>query len=155
MKYFLYIVCLFVMASGGVSIAATNTEETAKAMYVTVPMPTTTTTVTTTTTTRPKTVKVIATAYCSCENCCGVWALDRPDGVVYTASGAVARPNHTIAVDTSVFPFGTVLVYNGIEYVAEDTGSAVKGNIIDIYFDNHEDAWNWGRQEIEVILKEG
>ena len=32
-----------------------------------------------------------ATAYCSCEKCCGTWAENRPDGIVYTASGAVAQ----------------------------------------------------------------
>lgn len=157
MKYLLYIVCLLVIASGGMSIVAANTETATETMYVTVPMPPTTTTTvpTTTTTTAVQKVKVTATAYCSCEKCCGVWAKNRPNGIVYTASGAAAQPDHTIAVDTSVFPFGTVLLYNGIEYVAEDTGSAIKGNKIDIYFDSHEEAWNFGKKEIEVIVKKG
>jgi 3D (Asp-Asp-Asp) domain-containing protein len=83
-----------------------------------------------------------------------VYAENRPNGIVYTASGAVAKANHTIAVDTSVIPFGTTVIINGNEYVAEDTGSAINGNRIDIYFDNHEDALDWGRQtiEIEVIV---
>jgi 3D (Asp-Asp-Asp) domain-containing protein len=108
----------------------------------------------TATVSRPKTMTVVATAYCSCKTCCGVYAENRPNGIVYTASGAVAKANHTIAVDTSVIPFGTTVIINGNEYVAEDTGSAIEGNRIDIYFDNHEDALNWGRQtiEIEVIL---
>jgi 3D (Asp-Asp-Asp) domain-containing protein len=100
------------------------------------------------------TMTVVATAYCPCKTCCGVYAENRPNGIVYTASGAVAKANHTIAVDTSVIPFGTTVIINGNEYVAEDTGSAINGNRVDIYFDNHEDALNWGRQtiEIEVIL---
>jgi 3D (Asp-Asp-Asp) domain-containing protein len=97
-----------------------------------------------------KTMTVVATAYCSCKSCCGIYADNRPNGVVYTASGAVAKANRTIAVDTSVFPFGTRIKYNGVEYVAEDTGSAIKGNRIDIYFDNHSDALSWGRRTIEV-----
>jgi 3D (Asp-Asp-Asp) domain-containing protein len=97
-----------------------------------------------------KIMTVVATAYCSCKTCCGIYAENRPNGVVYTASGAVAKTNRTIAVDTSVFPFGTRIKYNGIEYVAEDTGSAIKGNRIDIYFDNHSDALSWGRRTIEV-----
>lgn len=93
---------------------------------------------------------VVATAYCSCKSCCGVYAENRPNGVVYTASGAIAKANHTIAVDTSVIPFGTRILYNGTEYVAEDTGGAIKGNRIDIYFDNHSDALMWGRRTIEI-----
>jgi 3D (Asp-Asp-Asp) domain-containing protein len=101
-----------------------------------------------------KTMTVVATAYCSCKSCCGVYAENRPNGVVYTASGSVAQANHTIAVDTSVIPFGTHIIYNGTEYVAEDTGGAIKGNRIDIYFDSHEDALKFGRRtiEIEVIV---
>ncbi len=97
---------------------------------------------------------VVATAYCSCKSCCGIYAENRPDGIVYTASGTVAKANHTIAVDTSVIPFGTKVIINGKEYVAEDTGGAIKGDRIDIYFDSHSDALEWGKRtiEIEVIL---
>lgn len=102
------------------------------------------------TTTEPptKTMTVVATAYCPCERCCGKWA----DGI--TASGVKARANHTIAVDKKVIPFGTTVIINGREYVAEDTGGAIKGNKIDIYFDSHEEALKWGRRtiEIEVLL---
>lgn len=94
-----------------------------------------------------KILTVVATAYCACESCCG-----KSDGI--TASGVKARANHTIAVDRNVFPLGTRILYNGIEYVAEDTGGAIKGNRIDIYFDSHSEALNWGRRtiEIEVVL---
>lgn len=100
------------------------------------------------------TMTVEATAYCPCSKCCGVYAENRPNGIVYTASGAVAKANHTIAVDTSVIPFGTQIKYGDVIYTAEDTGSAIKGNRIDIYFDDHTSALNFGRQtiEIEVIL---
>lgn len=94
-----------------------------------------------------KKVTVVATAYCACESCCG-----KSDGI--TASGVKARANHTVAVDRNVIPLGTRILYNGIEYVAEDTGGAIKGNRIDIYFDSHSEALNWGRRtiEIEVIV---
>ncbi len=99
------------------------------------------------------------TAYCSCKKCCGVWAENRPkdengNDIVYTASGAIARPNHTIAVDPSVIPFGTQIVINGITYTAEDTGGAIKGNRLDIYFDSHEAALQWGRQTHEVFASQ-
>lgn len=109
---------------------------------------------------KPEEVKVdvVATAYCSCSKCCGKYAKNRPmdkngNEIVYTASGARACADHTIAVDTDVFPFGTVLIIDGIEYVAEDTGSAIVGNKIDIYFDDHEAALDFGKKNLTAILK--
>ncbi len=93
---------------------------------------------------------VTLTAYCPCEACCGCYALDRPGGIVYTASGAEAQANHTIAVDPSVIPLGSWVEINGHQYHAEDTGGAVKGNHIDIYFDSHGDALAFGRQITNV-----
>ena len=84
------------------------------------------------------------TAYCKCTACCGQWA----GGA--TASGVMPVANHTIAVDTSVIPFGTKVVINGNTYVSEDTGSAIKGNRIDIYFDTHQEALNFGVQYADV-----
>lgn len=103
------------------------------------------------------------THYCACQICCGKWALNRPDGVVKTASGADAKAGRTIAVDTSIIPFGTEVVVryeNGDEavYVAEDTGnpSVVKGNRIDVYMGDdpgaHEAAWNAGLRYGEVLI---
>lgn len=99
------------------------------------------------------------TAYCSCYECCAEWALNRPvdeDGneVVLTASGERAEQGKTIAVDTSVIPFGSVLVIDGREYTAQDRGGAIKGQRIDVYFDSHEDALEWGIQAHEVFVKE-
>ena len=54
-----------------------------------------------------------------------------------TATGVVAQPNHTIAVDPTVIPYGTQVEINGIIYTAEDCGGAIKGNKIDIYFEEH------------------
>ena len=86
------------------------------------------------------------TAYCNCSKCCGKWA-GSP-----TASGVMPRANHTIAVDTSVIPFGTEVIINGNTYVAEDTGSAIRGNKIDIYMSSHEEALNFGVQYAEVLI---
>lgn len=86
------------------------------------------------------------TAYCNCSTCCGQWA----GGA--TASGAMPKSNHTIAADTSVIPFGTKVMINGVTYVVEDTGSAIKGNKIDIYMSNHQDALNFGVQYAEVFI---
>lgn len=85
-------------------------------------------------------------AYCSCKSCCG-----KDDGV--TASGTKAQVNHTIAADTRILPFGTVVYINGEDYVVEDTGSAIKGNRIDVYFNSHSDALVFGRKTEKVYLR--
>lgn len=85
------------------------------------------------------------THYCSCYYCCGGWGNA-------TASGAYPTVGRTIAVDTSVIPFGTRVIINGNVYVAEDTGSAIKGNKIDIYVNDHATALRLGVYYTEVYL---
>ena len=88
-----------------------------------------------------------ATAYCACSKCCGEWA----DGI--TASGTKATTKRTIAVDTNIIPSGAEVEIEGLgTYVAEDTGSAIKGKIIDFYFDTHEEALKFGRQKVNLRI---
>lgn len=94
------------------------------------------------------------TAYCPCEKCCGIWAKNRPNGVVYTASGAKAEAGKTIAVDPDVIPYGTEVKIGNHTYIAQDSGSAIKGNKIDVYFDSHEAALAHGVKYAEVYMKE-
>lgn len=89
-------------------------------------------------------------AFCSCEKCCGKWSNNRPNGIVYGASGAELKPNHSIAVDTDIIPYGKSVFIDGIEYVAEDCGGAIKGNRIDIYMDSHEAAVEFGVKNMMV-----
>jgi 3D (Asp-Asp-Asp) domain-containing protein len=93
--------------------------------------------------------KYVITAYCTCKICCGVYS-----GGNRTASGTVPTTNRTLAVDTSVIPFGTKLVINGQIYVAEDRGGAIKGKRIDMFFYTHKEALKWGRRTVEVFLAE-
>lgn len=94
---------------------------------------------------------VTATAYCPCEICCGKWALNRPDGIVYTASGAIAEEGVTIAADWSVYSPGTILYIEGIgERTVQDRGGAISGQKIDVFFNSHEDALRFGRQEVRI-----
>ena len=88
------------------------------------------------------------TAYCPCEKCCGAWA----DGITYT--GTEATEGRTIAVDPDVIPLGSIVEINGVEYVAEDVGGAIKGDRIDLYFNSHEDALEWGVQYLDIFLIE-
>lgn len=99
------------------------------------------------------------TAYCACEKCCGYWATIRPldeDGnpIVYTANQSVAKQGVTVAADTNVLPFGTVLLIDGHEYIVQDRGGSINGNCIDIYFESHEEALQFGVQYKEIFVKE-
>ena len=92
----------------------------------------------------------IVTAYCSCKVCCGDYSPEVTGRPSQTASGTTPKENHTIAVDPKVIPLGTHVWIDGKEYVAEDTGSAIKGNRIDIYFNSHEQALQWGKRSKTV-----
>lgn len=67
-----------------------------------------------------------------------------------TATGIKARLNHTIAVDPKVIPYGSVVRINGVEYVAEDCGGLVKGNIIDIFIDGPQSSFGDDYAEVEI-----
>lgn len=97
-------------------------------------------------------LKVTATAYTSCDfgmQCTGV-----------TATGKKVRKGH-IAVDPKVIPLHSKVriisedypEINGI-YYAEDTGSAIKGKKIDIYFNNKKEALQFGRRKVEIAILE-
>lgn len=88
------------------------------------------------------------TAYCACSKCCG-----KSDGI--TASGAKAKQGRTIAVDPKLIPYGTKVVINGRTYVAEDCGGSIKQNRIDVFFNSHKDALNFGIQHAEVFIYVG
>lgn len=83
------------------------------------------------------------THYCACAKCCG-----KSDGI--TASGKKAKINHTIAVDRSVIPFGSKVIINGKEYIAEDCG--VGGNTIDIFVSSHSEALEKGVYYTTVVV---
>ena len=84
-------------------------------------------------------VTATLTAYCPCVKCCG-----KSDGI--TASGTQATAGRTVAVDTRLIPYGTEISIDGKTYIAEDCGGKVKGYTIDVFFDSHEEALNFGRQ---------
>ena len=87
------------------------------------------------------------TAYCPCRKCCGKWA----DGI--TSTGTTAKEGRTIAVDPDVISYGTEVIIDGETYVAEDCGYGINGNRIDIYFNSHEDALEWGVKKKKVTIK--
>ena len=87
------------------------------------------------------------TAYCGCSICCGFYSGGK------TATGVKAKANRTIAVDPKVIPYGSKVIINKKEYVAEDCGGAIKGKRIDVYFDSHSEALEFGRKTVYVYKK--
>lgn len=92
------------------------------------------------------------THYDCCVLCCG-----KTDGI--TASGVKATPGVTVAVDPNVIPLGSdVLVDYGdgiINYYrADDTGSAIKGNKLDLCVSSHQEAINLGVRTATVYWLE-
>ena len=71
-------------------------------------------------------------------------------GVTATGTVPVRDPNgiSTIAVDPRVIPLGSLVYVEGYgKAVAADTGGAIKGNIIDVYVNSEQEAYNsWGRK---------
>ena len=77
-------------------------------------------------------------------------------GITYT--GIPVRPG-IVAVDPNVIPLGSRLYIEGIgdtpDYgyaLAADIGSAVKGDIIDLYKESTEEVKKWGVRKVRVYI---
>jgi len=71
-----------------------------------------------------------------------------------TASGTTAHWG-TVAADTRLYPFGTRLRIEGLEdaiFVVEDTGSAVRGNVFDVWFPDAASARRLGARTRHVTI---
>lgn len=96
------------------------------------------------------------TAYCSCEKCCGEWAKNRSNGIVYGAAGVELKAGVSCA---SPLPLGTVVEVEGLgEYIVQDRPAQwvidkYGENQIDIYFDSHEAASAFGLKQLNVYQK--
>ncbi|MRA81118.1 enterotoxin, partial [Bacillus thuringiensis] len=94
---------------------------------------------------------VVATAYTADPSENGTYG-----GRVLTAMGhdLTANPNmRIIAVDPKIIPLGSKVWVEGYgEAIAGDTGSAIKGNRIDVLMGSKSKAMNWGRQTVKVKI---
>lgn len=93
-----------------------------------------------------KEIYVNSTAYTAyCAGCSGI-----------TKTGINLRSNphlKVIAVDPRVIPLGTKVYVEGYGYaIAGDTGSAIKGNKIDVFFPTKSQAYNWGRKKVKIKI---
>ena len=102
--------------------------------------------------TEPPSFEMNVSAYCPCSKCCGKFA----DGI--TASGHKIKLGDKFVAAPKNIPFGTMMSIqgcnNGFPVPVLDRGGAIKGNKLDVYFDTHQEALNWGRQSLMVkVLK--
>ena len=69
-----------------------------------------------------------------------------------TATGIPTAPG-VVAVDPSVIPLGTRMSIPGYGIgIAADTGGAVQGNTIDLWFPTTAQALQWGRRTVTITL---
>jgi 3D (Asp-Asp-Asp) domain-containing protein len=93
-----------------------------------------------------RTITVNSTAYTAdCSGCSGV-----------TATGIKLSKNtdkKVIAVDPDVIPLGSKVYVPGYgTAVAGDTGGAISGNKIDVFFPKKSQAMNWGTKQVTVKI---
>ena len=75
-------------------------------------------------------------------------------GDTITSTGTVPKAGYTIAVDPSVIPYGTRVYIPEFDkvFVAEDCGSAIKGNRIDIFMESEAKCNEWGVRNITIQI---
>lgn len=101
----------------------------------------------------PKVATFNTSAYCPCMSCCG-----KTNGI--TASGAPASEWYTLAAG-SVYPIGTVIYIpyfkdkpNGGWFLVQDRGGAISSDRLDIFYDSHSAALQFGRRYLECYVYE-
>ena len=93
----------------------------------------------------------IVTYYCGCSKCCGKYS-GGSESEAYGALGTKLVPYYSIAVAPEVIPLGSIVKQaDGTTYKAEDTGSAIKGNRIDVFTGDHEAALQLGIKKVELF----
>jgi cystine transport system substrate-binding protein len=70
-----------------------------------------------------------------------------------TASGLPTGPG-VVAVDPTVIPLGTRMDISGYgPGIAADTGTAIKGLRIDLWFPTLKQALSWGKRTVTITLR--
>jgi len=96
-------------------------------------------------------IRMRVTAYCPCPKCCGQYS----DGV--TACGHKIQPGDTFVAADRRYSFGTEMLipgYSNSQTVKVlDRGGAIKGNKLDVFFNSHEEALEWGVRHLDVRVR--
>lgn len=107
---------------------------------------------------RYETVSVMATGYTAGVESTGKNESHPSYGITRSGIPVHRGIYSTIAADPSVFPIGSVLYIPDYGYgVVADTGSAIKGKRVDLYFETVDQVYDkWGKRKTDVyILKKG
>ncbi|MEC0698685.1 3D domain-containing protein [Bacillus haynesii] len=102
--------------------------------------------------------KVTATGYTAGAESTGKQPHHPDYGITYSGVKVKRDLYSTVAADPSVFPIGTILFIPDYGYgVVADTGSAIKGNRLDLYYETVEDVYKeWGKKTLDVyVIKKG
>lgn len=63
----------------------------------------------------------------------------------------LAEGKNICAADPDVIPMGSIVTYNGKNYVVADTGRRIKGNTINILLNSHREVYAFGVKENQTI----
>lgn len=100
------------------------------------------------------TVEVVATGYYAGVESTGKKPGHPEYGITYSGVKVKQGILSTIAADPKVFPLGTILYIPGYGYgIVADTGSAIKGKKIDLYYKSKEQIYKeWGKRNVNVFV---
>ncbi|MFF2480705.1 3D domain-containing protein [Paenibacillus sp. NPDC058071] len=104
------------------------------------------------------TVEVVATGYTAGVESTGKRPGHPQYGITYSGVKVRRGQVSTVAADPKLFPIGTVLYIPGYGYgVVADTGSAIKGRKLDLYFETTKQVYSeWGKRKVAVqVLRKG
>lgn len=75
------------------------------------------------------------------------------DSDPWTTASGMKSGLGIVAVDPAIIPLGSKLYVEGYGYaIAGDTGGAIKGNRIDVFFYSHDEMISWGRRWVRVFV---
>jgi 3D (Asp-Asp-Asp) domain-containing protein len=98
-------------------------------------------------------IRMRVTGYCPCAKCCGKYS----DGK--TASGHAIRDGDVFVAADKTYAFGTEMIvpgYNDSEPVQVlDRGGAIRGDRLDVFFNSHKEAMQWGVRYLWVKVRAG
>jgi 3D (Asp-Asp-Asp) domain-containing protein len=99
-------------------------------------------------------VEVVATGYYAGVESTGKKPGHPEYGITYSGVRVKQGILSTIAADPKVFPLGTILYIPGYGYgIVADTGSAIKGKKIDLYYKSKEQIYKeWGKRKVNVFV---
>jgi len=68
-----------------------------------------------------------------------------------TMKKLLAEGKNICAADPDVIPMGSIVTYNGRNYVVADTGRKIKGNTINILLNSHREVYDFGVKKDQMI----